>query len=346
MSRVWLGRTLGVLAVVSCLGLAAATAAALYLRAPGGGTPAIDIVIPPRSSLTAISVILNDRGVVGNPHLFYLAARLAPVLAKVYRRPLVDPNLVLPGTYRLSGGLSPIQVLSALRAPLRQSGVRITIPDGATVWDVALMLESRHIAAASDVRRRAFDAAVASRLVGWATPTLEGYLFPDTYMVEPGASVDLVLEKFVGRFHQKWRARYSDGVARTGLTPHQFVTLASIIEKEAGAGEYARVSTVFQNRLRRGWHLEACSTAIYGLLPAFHGRLHDGDLENPQPYNTYVHNGLPPGPISSPGDRALSSVLQPSGGCWMFFVSKNDGTNAFSCTRDQHWTFIERYQLH
>jgi UPF0755 protein len=271
---------------------------------------------------------------------------VTPTFARVLPEgAIVRPRGIRAGTYEVSGTMSPLEIFRALDSPLRPGGVRITIPEGATIWEVSKVLETHGIGDVNEFRRKAFDRTYATSLVGWEAPTLEGYLFPDTYLFEPGTTADAVAARLVRRFHEKWDTRYAAGAAALDVTPHQFVTMASIAEKEAGPAEQPLVSRVLHNRLQRHWKLESCATVIYGLLPGFDGDLRKADLRNPHQYNTYVHDGLPPGPIASPGDAALAAIMHPADGCFLFFVSRNDGSNAFSCSLREHEELVHRYQV-
>jgi UPF0755 protein len=129
-----------------------------------------------------------------------------------------------------------------------------------------------------------------------------------------------------------------------GLTVHEVLTLASVIEKETRAGEERpRISSVFHNRLKKRIPLQSDPTVIYG-LPNFDGNLHKKDLSHPSPYNTYRWAGLPPGPIASPGADSIRAALYPTPSSYLYFVSKNDGTHEFSATLIEHNKAVEKYQ--
>ncbi len=177
---------------------------------------------------------------------------------------------------------------------------------------------------------------------------LEGYLFPDTYhLPEDATAGDLVramVDEFRATFREDWRAR----AAELGMSIREVVTLASLIEKEtARTEEKALVSAVFHNRLRIGMKLDCDPTILYALKiegrPA--KRLLTRDLKHPSPYNTYLRPGLPPGPICSPGRSSLEAALFPAEAEFLYFVSRNDGSHAFSLTFREHQDAVRRYQL-
>ncbi|MHB8764139.1 MAG: endolytic transglycosylase MltG, partial [Deferrisomatales bacterium] len=188
----------------------------------------------------------------------------------------------------------------------------------------------------------ALDPAAPERW-GLPGPTLEGYLFPDTYRFARDLDPARAAETLIRRFREVTEPLRSEAEAR-GLDLRQWVTLASIVEKETGADhERALVSAVFWNRLGRGMRLESDPTVIYG-IDGFDGDLRRADLTRDTPYNTYTRRGLPPGPIASPGRASLEAVLRPAQAPYLFFVSRNDGTHVFSSTYDEHRRAVHRFQ--
>jgi peptidoglycan lytic transglycosylase G len=150
-----------------------------------------------------------------------------------------------------------------------------------------------------------------------------------------------MVKQFRSAFNPAWLQRAKE----LGMSVHQVVTLASIIEKETGAPqERALISSVFYNRLKRGMRLESDPTVIYG-IPDFDGNLTRRDLETYTPYNTYMIKGLPPGPIASPGAASLKAALYPADTHFLYFVSKKDGTHKFSTTIKEHIAAVRKYQL-
>jgi UPF0755 protein len=173
-------------------------------------------------------------------------------------------------------------------------------------------------------------------------PSLEGYLFPDTYFVSrdmaPRQIIDLMVKRFWEVYHDLVEHRQVEMPLR------DVVTLASIVEKETGLPEERPViASVFLNRLKRKMRLESDPTVIYGIKD-FDGNLKKKDLDLPGPYNTYCHFGLPPGPIANPGRESLRAVLTPAETEYLYFVSKNDGSHHFSATLSEHNRAVARYQ--
>jgi len=169
-------------------------------------------------------------------------------------------------------------------------------------------------------------------------------LFPDTYRFARATPPKDVIRTMVDQLGhvvtEEWQARAKE----MNLTFHQVLTLASVIEKETGAGdERPHISSVFHNRLKRRIPLQSDPTVIYG-LPNFDGNLHKKDLFHPSPYNTYRWAGLPPGPIASPGADSIRAALYPAMSKYLYFVSRNDGTHHFSATLLEHNKAVEKYQ--
>lgn len=179
------------------------------------------------------------------------------------------------------------------------------------------------------------------------TPSVEGFLFPETYSFEKGDSVSKVIESMLKHFRDRalpllqkhpW-SQEANGV-------YKLVTLASVIEKESGNfAEQGIISSVFWNRIHKNMRLQSDPTTIYGLLPNFNGNLTRAHLNAMSPYNTYQIKGLPLGPISNPGESALKAVVNPENTNYLYFVSMGNGEHVFSETYEQHNRYVQEYQL-
>jgi len=222
----------------------------------------------------------------------------------------------------------------------------VTVPEGSTRWEVARAVERAGFGSYA----AALAATERSELIADLDPeavTLEGYLYPETYMAAASDGPDEIIEAMVGRFRSHWTAQRRSGAARVGLGLRQLVTLASIVEAETPASyERALVSAVFHNRLRRGMMLQTDPTVIYAkLLAGFEDRtIRRSDLRRDSPYNTYVIAGLPAGPIGNPRAASIDAALHPADVDYLFFVSRNDGTHAFSRTLSEHNRWVNLYQ--
>jgi UPF0755 protein len=250
---------------------------------------------------------------------------------------------VRAGGYRIDGPMTP----AALLDKLTRGEVlfhRITVPEGWTLAQVADRLAGDGLVDRTQFLRETRDPARVQELLGIAAPSLEGFLFPDTYHFPAKTPQERVIRTMTRRFQQAFDAALQARAEEMGWTVLQVVTLASLIEKETGlASERPLISGVFHLRLRIGMRLEADPSVIYG-LEGFTGDLRRQDLANPHPYNTYVITGLPPGPICNPGADSLRAALFPAKGDYLYFVSRNDGSHHFSKTIQEHARAVARYQ--
>jgi UPF0755 protein len=316
-----------------------AAAAAAYLELKSYAvTPASPnaeekvVLVGPGQPLSATAEILFRRGLIQSPLKFRLLARL-----QGYDRRLKA------GEYGLKASMTPRDILAILeRGQVKL--YKVTLPEGLTVQQIAEAVQKSGLASAAAIAACAADPAFARRH-GLPAGSLEGYLFPDTYWFARGASAEAILTAMLQRFRSVFSAEWEQRAAQIGLTVHEVVTLASIIEKETGApSERPLISSVFHNRLKKGMRLETDPTVIYGIRD-FDGNLTRKHLETPTPYNTYVIKGLPPGPIASPGKDALEAALFPAPSGYFFFVAKNNGTHHFSISFEEHQNAVQRYQV-
>jgi UPF0755 protein len=220
---------------------------------------------------------------------------------------------------------------------------RLTIPEGYTLAQIAATIEEYGLGSSARVLAAAADRDLLRRLEV-AAPSLEGYCFPDTYLVPRDLPPDALLARMVSRFREVFDDRLRARAAELRMTVHEAVTLASIIEKESGiAAELPVISAVFHNRLKRDIPLMADPAVIYG-IEGFDGNLRRSDLRRPGPYNVYLVKGLPPGPICNPGRKSLAAALYPAEVDFLYFVSKNNGMHHFSRTLAEHNRAVALYQ--
>lgn len=292
------------------------------------------VLIPPRTVLPGIQRLLVEGGVIRDDVRFRILARL-----------LGDERRLQAGEFRLSPGQTPLAILKILaagRIVLRP----VTIPEGASLAEIADILVAGGWVDRAEFLRLAVDPTFIRDDLRLASDSLEGYLFPDTYYLGRGQGPRDIVRMMVVRLRELLGEIGIDGKGSPahGLTLHQLLTLASIVEKEtAVAAERPLIARVFLNRLQKGMRLQTDPTVIYGLAD-FDGNLTRKDLREPTPYNTYLIKGLPPGPIASPGRAAIEAVLQPAEGAYLYFVSKNDGTHQFSSSLAEHNRAVRRYQ--
>jgi UPF0755 protein len=259
-----------------------------------------------------------------------------------------DPRPMKAGEYAFSGAHTPDEVLERIyRGDVKT--YRFTVPEGLRMDEIAPIVERAGLAKADEILALARDPEVAREL-GVPFPNLEGYLFPDTYAFPRSAKARNIVSAMVLRFQDAWtkaEARRKEGVT---IEPGPAVVLASIIEKETGRPEErARISCVFHNRLRKGMRLQTDPTVMYATMLRRGGRWSNNitrkDLQTPHPYNTYAVEGLPPGPIASPGEAALAAALAPDDCRDLYFVSRNDGSHVFCPDMRCHAAAVQKWQV-
>jgi UPF0755 protein len=222
----------------------------------------------------------------------------------------------------------------------------ITIPEGLTARETIALLARSGFGAEPDMNGLLRRADWISDLDPGAK-SLEGYLFPETYRFPRRAASEDIVKAMISRFRVRIDRLLAAAPPPAGTTLTQIVTLASMIEKEARTAEERRlVSSVLTNRLRKKMALACDPTIIYALKQAggFDGNLRKRDLSLPSPYNTYLHSGLPPGPIANPGADALEAALSPARSDYLYYVSRNDGTHVFSKDLQSHLLAVDRFQ--
>lgn len=220
---------------------------------------------------------------------------------------------------------------------------RLTLPEGLTMAQVARRAAERGLAEEAEFLRLGRDRKFIGAL-GLELDSLEGYLFPETYFFGAHADAATLIRAMTGRFLAVWDSLAQEARA-SGLTRHQIVTLASIVEKETGAPkERPLIAAVFLNRLKKGMRLQSDPTVIYG-LEDFDGNLTRRHLQTLTPYNTYRVKGLPPSPIANPGRESMEAVIHPAAVDYLYFVAKGDDTHHFSATLSEHNRAVTRYQL-
>jgi UPF0755 protein len=247
------------------------------------------------------------------------------------------------GEYEIPRGATTLEVIDLLvSGRVRQHAV--LHPEGATVAELARVLESQRLGRAEDIVRAAGDERLR-RTLDISGPSLEGYLFPDTYQFVRGLSAEEMLGRMVQRLRSKLTPDLLERARARGLDVHQLLTLASIIEREAVDPEEQRlISAVFWNRLRLDMPLQADPTVQYAVARERRA-LTRADLTTDHPYNTYTRRGLPPGPIASPGLGALQAAVDPAPVSYLYFVARDDRRHTFSTSVAEHNRAVLRYRL-
>jgi UPF0755 protein len=250
-------------------------------------------------------------------------------------------NSLKAGDYAISDDMGSSDIL-ALIAQGRQILIRITIPEGASVRTIAQVAEASGIASASEVLSVASSHEFAAEN-GVEADSLAGYLFPDTYLLPRGAGGKQLVSVMVSTFRKRLLDAVPEASALSAAELHQRVILASIVEREYRVPEEAPLmASAFLNRLRIGMALQSCATVVY-IISEIQGKQHparifDKDLKIDNPFNTYLHPGLPPEPICNPGLTALSATLRPASTKYLYFrlVDETTGKHYFSSTLDEH----------
>ncbi|MGE5704386.1 MAG: endolytic transglycosylase MltG [Clostridia bacterium] len=321
--------TLGVLAV-------GAGGAYVYSQLqPMPGSEVKQVEIPPGSSVAQIGRILEQEGLIKNSQLFRYYVQF---------KGLGDG--LQAGTYRLPEG----QTIEQLLAPIKSGDVvmdmvRFTIPEGLNVEQIAAALEKKGLVQKEAFLKEINEGQFPEYPFVAEIPNdknrkyrLEGYLFPETYDVKKGATEHEIIAKMLSQFSKEFKPEWVDTLKKQKLTVDEAVNLASIVEREVVADkERPIVAGVFFNRIRDGWMLQSCATVQF-VLGKQRDRITFDDLKIESPYNTYIHKGLPPGPIASPGRTSLAAVVEPAKHDYFFFVTKKDGTSEhfFSKTLEEH----------
>jgi UPF0755 protein len=310
--------------------LAAAGAGAFVMLTPYGPQKETFIEVLPGSSTMRIGRQLQEAGIIRTQYAFYAERWLLHGTLKA-------------GDYKFDHPATVSEVYDRIRRGDTYT-ISVTIPEGSSMFDIAVRLEQAGFGPAQSfltVARQ--EAAMVSDLDPQAK-TLEGYLFPDTYKIGPKEQMPQIAAAMVKRFRQ---AALQIGLSHDA---HQVVTLASVVERETALdNERPLVASVFENRLEKRMPLMTDPAVIYGLQTqnAWRGTIYASDLQRDTPYNTYMHPGLPPGPIANPGIKSLKAAMQPAQTDYLYFVaaSKNpQGKSLFAATLEEHNRNVAGYR--
>jgi UPF0755 protein len=309
-----------------------------FLSPPPGPPMTKSIMIKKGTSLKKISIMLKQEGIIKNADLF---TRMATFLGKMKE--------VKAGEYEFYSRMHPWEVLNIL-AKGQVKPRLVTIVEGFTLSQIAKLLDDSEI-----VEKKAFleKTSSPSLIISLGLPysaktnpgpSLEGYLFPNTYHLLREMNSEEIIQMMVQEFKKIFNNDCIRRASQLDMSQREVVTLASIIEKETSLPEEKPfISAVFHNRLKKKIPLQSDPTVIYG-IKNFNGNLTRADLQRPSPFNTYLNNGLPPTPICNPGKDSLLAALHPSPVSYLYFVSKNDGSHYFSSTIEEHNQAVWKYQ--
>ncbi|MDO8560239.1 MAG: endolytic transglycosylase MltG [bacterium] len=296
-----------------------------------------DLTIQPGQGSSAIAAQLQQAGLIRDPWMFAAYAYLTG-----------QDDRLQAGEYRLPKNLTLRQVLSRLTAPAAREERTLTIVEGWSNQELGEYLESKQVAP-----RQEFLAIVSRKAAWWdeydfldgrpPDRDLEGYLFPDTYRAYADATTETIVRKMLDNFGRKLTPDLRAEISRRGKTLHEVLTFASIIEREVPDGpDRRKVAGIFARRLEIGMALQSDATVNYVTGKKRASPTLD-DVRTESLYNTYIHRGLPPGPINNPGLSAIRTALDPESSSYLYYLTTPDGTVIYSRTHDEHVAAKAKY---
>ncbi|HNY25954.1 MAG TPA: endolytic transglycosylase MltG [Candidatus Sumerlaeota bacterium] len=297
-----------------------------------GAEPSLRVEVKAGESLRSVAQKLEEARVVDRWEPLMALA----LLRKSERGIQVGEHTFVPGT-------PPVEILRQLNQAPATQATKVTFPEGWTTRQMAQRLQEKGIIHSSERFLQLCEDAEFLKSVGIPSASAEGYLFPDTYQFSPGLDEAEVIRRLAAQFseviHSPKRLGLQPGMNSPNAFPLTFqesVVLASIIQREARLSEeMPLIASVYHNRLRDKKRLESCATVCY-LLNKWDAPLTLKDLETDSPYNTYRHEGVPPGAICNPGQDALRAAFQPEKSDYLFYVYKGDGRHEFTRTYAEH----------
>lgn len=330
--REYTSKIIGIIVTASLL---VATTMYLYLSSPvAAQANAVVVTIPPGVSSYEISELLQKDGLIRNAALFRAMARMHNL----------EKNLQA-GEYSISPNMTLIEVVRKLSRG-ETIYTQFTIPEGFTVNQVAVLLADKKLGSAEKYREYAKNIVIeygrnSSPNVEYK---VEGFLFPSTYKIAGGMDEKQIFDMMVGEFEKQLTPAMRQRAAKENMSIWDLIILASLVEKEARLPEERPIiARVFLNRLKIEMPLQSCATIQY-ILGYPKPELTVADTKIPSPYNTYLHGGLPPGPIANPGIASIKAVLYPDNNDYLYFVANSNGSHHFSKTYDGHLQAIREMQ--
>jgi UPF0755 protein len=329
MKRTWSFKE--IIAVLVSLVFFMSVYVAIYLVMPvSGENNWKEIEIPQGASYSKGIDILAREGFIKNRPVFLLMGRLTRA-----------DRSMKAGYYNLNTVMTPLEIFDRLRKGMIVE-YTISIPEGSTLDDIRLKLKECGLIN-DDSWQLVKDSSFLDSL-NIEAPSLEGYIFPDSYNFAKGTDPKYIFAIMVQRMREKFNEPLMKRADEMGMTENEVLTLASIIEKEAVYdSERPIISAVYHNRLKKNMKLQADPTVLYGVRYRW-GRVMYSDLMRVTPYNTYIIRGLPPGPIASPGIKSIHAALYPDNAKYLFFVSMNNGRHYFSCSGQEHVKAVALYR--
>ncbi len=295
------------------------------------------VTVPAGETLSQLAGTLSRDHLVRSEPVFYIYARVRGLGSRLHQ-----------GKFILDRGMGAAELVAVLEGPPSVLPVRVTLPDGLSAAQEAARLQADGLFSSASYLAQIRSARFSgiSPLPGApAGASWEGMAYGDTFQVDPNITPKAFLKLQLEDFNRRERAAILAGSSRVGLTPYQVLVLASVVEAEARTKtDRGLVAGVFFNRLHQGIPLQSDVTILYAMARAGQSRA-PFSTSFPSPYNTYLHAGLPPGPIDSPGAVAISAVLHPTATSYMYFVSLPNGKMLFAVTEAQHLQQVQQAGL-
>ena len=285
----------------------------------------IIVEIPPGASSGEVAYLLKENEIIASAVLF-----------RAYVKLRGEDRSLKAGIYKMQTSGSIQEAFRKISRGVVET-TAITIPEGLNVWQIAPILSEVTQNTEDEITIALKDPMLPERF-NLEGPTIEGYLFPDTYRFANGISLETVITTMIEQYRSLWTDARKKALEASGMSEHEIVTLASIIQTEARQlSEMSRISGVYHNRIRDRWLLQADPTVIYA-LGGYRERLLYAAIDSvaDNPYNTYTQTGLPPGPIASPGAMAIDAALTPEEHDYWYFVARPDGSHVFTSTLADH----------
>lgn len=320
----------GILAAV-VLGILLAFYSLILLWPQGNPYDSVKVTIPKGASLKQVSTTLQDYNIIRNERSFLLAVKTLG-----YEKDMPA------GRFKLVKASTNFDIIDQLVNGI-QVNKRVTILEG---WTIDLIAEELHDKIGID--QDEFKSACTNELLLWkwgiSEKTVEGYLFPNTYLFSEEEDIQDIIGRMINEYKQRITLEFRDRMQELGMDEKEIITLASIIEGEAIYDkERAIISGVYHNRLNIGMRLQADPTIQY-IIDDSPRRLLNKDLKIKSPYNTYLNKGLPPGPINNPGIESIKAALYPAKTDYIYFVARGDGYHTFSRTKEEHNIAKRKFQ--
>ena len=320
----------GILAAV-VLGILLAFYSLILLWPQGNPYDSVKVTIPKGASLKEVSTTLQDYNIIRNERSFLLAVKTLG-----YEKDMPA------GRFKLVKASTNFDIIDQLVNGI-QVNKRVTILEG---WTIDVIAEELYDKIGID--QDEFKSACTNELLLWkwgiSEKTVEGYLFPNTYLFSEEEDVQDIIGRMINEYKQRITLEFRDRMQELGMEEKEIITLASIIEGEAIYDkERAIISGVYHNRLNIGMRLQADPTIQY-IIDDSPRRLLNKDLKIKSPYNTYLNKGLPPGPINNPGIESIKAALYPAETDYIYFVAKGDGYHTFSRTKEEHNIAKKKFQ--